>query len=64
MKMTNDKITIREGDTEVTYTVVEMPDEQREIIDAAAGVLLQMLVQASPFSTEDFTENQSRVTEY
>jgi len=64
MKMTNDKITIREGNTEVTYTVVEMPDEQREIIDAAAGVLLQMLVQASPFSTEDFTENQSRVAEY
>ncbi len=62
--MTNDKITIREGNTEVTYTAVEMSDEQREIINAAAGVFLQMLVQASPFSTEDSTENQSRVTEY
>jgi hypothetical protein len=64
MKMTNDKITIREGNTEVTYTVTEMTDEQRNIIDAAANVFLQMLVQASPFSGEDSSENQSRSVEY
>jgi hypothetical protein len=41
-----------------------MTDEQRNIIDAAANVFLQMLVQASPFSGEDSSENQSRSVEY
>lgn len=64
MEMTRDIVTIIEGDVEVTYRVRPIDDDHRAIIDEAAQLFVQTLVQSSAFAEEQWTENQSVSTEY
>ena len=64
MEMTNDKITIREGDVEVTYTAVVADETRTERIEEAAQSFIQMLVEASAFSVSEFSENNARAVDY
>jgi polysaccharide deacetylase 2 family uncharacterized protein YibQ len=62
--MTKDKMTLKEGDVEITYTVVPMSPERLEQINAAAQSFLELLLDASAFAQPDYTENNSRSVEY
>lgn len=53
-----------EGDTTVVYKVADLSSEEAETIEDAGWSLISGIVEASPFSTEEFTENQSRPVEY
>lgn len=64
MMKDKDTITVQEGEVAVTYTVTEMPEDRRAIVEAAAANFVSTLIECSAFSTEDSTENQSRQVEY
>ena len=55
---------ITEGDATVVYKVADLSSEDAETLEDAGWSLITGIVEASPFSTEEFTENRSRPVEY
>jgi hypothetical protein len=63
---TTEKITmtIAQGNVQVTYRVRPLNDDKRAVIEEAAQLFVQTLVDSSAFGSEEWTENQARPTEY
>jgi hypothetical protein len=53
-----------EGDAVVTFRVADVSAEDAAKLEEVSDALIADMVEASPFSTENFTENQSRPGEY
>lgn len=64
MTMTEEKVTIIEGDTIVTYTVVNVPEERQEAVAEAAAEFVRFLVESSTFASSEYTENNGKPVDY
>lgn len=62
--MSKDKVTIIEGDTVVTYTVVDVPEERLDAVAEAAAEFVKFLVESSVFASSEYTENNGKPTDY
>lgn len=62
--MTKEQITITEGDTVVTYTVVNVPEDRQEAVAEAAAEFVRFLVESSSFASSEYTENNSKPVDY
>jgi hypothetical protein len=60
----NDKITIIEGNTVVTYTVTDVPEQKMAAVEEAAMSFVQFLIDSSAFASGEYTENNGKPVEY
>lgn len=60
----NDEYEKTEGDAVVTYKVVDVSAEEHLEVAEAAETFVQNLIEGSPFSSHNDTENAGRVIEH
>ena len=62
--MTKQMVTITEGNTTITYTVADIPEERHAMIEDAAIEFVRLLVESSQFGSGEYTENNGKPVDY